>query len=66
MELTLYTRFLAVPICWRSGFWMPTRIRVVWVIFDELSQAIVFDQRPPNLACPNFDREIPPKPPCPA
>ena len=34
----------------------PPRIRVVWVIFDELSQAIVFDHRPPHLACPNFDK----------
>lgn len=32
------------------------RIRVVWVIFDELSQAIAFDNRPPSLACPNLDR----------
>jgi len=31
-------------------------IRVVWIIFDELSQAIAFDRRPAGLALPNLDR----------
>ena len=34
----------------------PRDTRVVWIIFDELSQAIAFDHRPPGLALPNFDR----------
>jgi hypothetical protein len=34
----------------------PSRIRVVWIIFDELSQAITFDHRPPGLMLPEFDR----------
>jgi len=32
------------------------RIRVVWVIFDELSQAIAFEKRPADLRLPNLDR----------
>ena len=32
------------------------RPRVVWIIFDELSQAIAFGNRPAGLALPNFDR----------
>jgi hypothetical protein len=32
------------------------QIRVVWVVFDELSQAIAFEQRPSNLRLPNLDR----------
>jgi hypothetical protein len=32
------------------------RIRVVWVIFDELSEAVAFEQRPPTLRLPNLDR----------
>ncbi len=31
-------------------------IRVVWIVFDELSRAIAFDQRPAGLHLPNFDR----------
>lgn len=31
-------------------------VRVVWVIFDELSQAIAFSHRPAGLELPNFDR----------
>src|SRR5262245_40382137 len=36
---------------------LPSRppVRVVWVIFDELSQAITFDNRPAGLALPNLD-----------
>ncbi len=34
----------------------PGRVRVVWIIFDELSQTIVFGNRPKGLALPNFDR----------
>ena len=32
------------------------RVRVVWILFDELSQAVAFNQRPPGLALPNLDR----------
>jgi hypothetical protein len=34
----------------------PPRTRVIWIIFDELSQTIVFGNRPPNLELPEFDR----------
>lgn len=34
----------------------PDRPRVVWVIFDELSQTIAFSNRPPGLSLPNLDR----------
>ena len=34
----------------------PPRTRVIWIIFDELSQAITFGNRPPNLELPEFDR----------
>jgi hypothetical protein len=34
----------------------PAPIRVVWIVFDELSEAIVFSHRPPGLELPNFDR----------
>ena len=34
----------------------PARVRVVWIIFDELSQTIAFGNRPTELALPNFDR----------
>jgi hypothetical protein len=30
--------------------------RVVWIVFDELSEAIVFDRRPASLTLPNFDK----------
>jgi hypothetical protein len=30
--------------------------RVVWVIFDEADYRIIFDQRPPGLKLPEFDR----------
>jgi hypothetical protein len=33
----------------------PGRPRVVWIIFDELSQTIAFGNRPVNLALPNLD-----------
>lgn len=31
-------------------------VRVVWIIFDELSQEIAFGNRPPGLLLPNLDR----------
>lgn len=31
------------------------RVRVVWIIFDELSQTIAFRDRPDSLHLPNFD-----------
>ena len=34
----------------------PAQTRVVWIIFDELSQTIAYGNRPPGLALPNFDR----------
>ncbi len=34
----------------------PARVRVVWIIFDELSQEIAFDRRPEGLHLPEFDR----------
>jgi hypothetical protein len=34
----------------------PGRVRVVWIIFDELSQTIAFGNRAPDLALPNLDR----------
>jgi hypothetical protein len=34
----------------------PPRARVVWIIFDEMSEAIAFGQRPRNLRLPEFDR----------
>ena len=34
----------------------PAGVRVVWIIFDEWSQAITFGNRPAGLDLPNFDR----------
>jgi hypothetical protein len=34
----------------------PAQTRVVWIIFDELSQTIAYGNRPSALALPNFDR----------
>jgi hypothetical protein len=34
----------------------PAEIRVVWIIFDELSQTVAFTSRPQGLRLPNFDR----------
>jgi len=34
----------------------PAPVRVVWIIFDELSQTISFTHRPAGLTLPNFDR----------
>ncbi len=31
-------------------------VRVVWIVFDELSQAIAYDRRPAGLRLPNLDR----------
>jgi hypothetical protein len=31
-------------------------VRVFWVVFDELSEELAFEGRPPNLQLPNFDR----------
>jgi hypothetical protein len=42
---------LAAPLPPRPG-----GARVVWIIFDELSQTIAFGNRPSNLALPNLDR----------
>jgi hypothetical protein len=33
-----------------------SQIRVVWIIFDELSQTIAFSERPSSLHLPNLDR----------
>jgi hypothetical protein len=34
----------------------PSGVRVVWIIFDELSEAITFSHRPAGLSLPEFDR----------
>lgn len=34
----------------------PARIRVMWIIFDELSESIAFGKRPTGLQLPNLDR----------
>jgi Sulfatase len=34
----------------------PPRTRVVWIIFDELSQTVAFGNRTPGLLLPNLDR----------
>jgi len=34
----------------------PKGVRVVWIIFDEMSQSMAFDNRPPGMALPNLDR----------
>jgi hypothetical protein len=34
----------------------PAHVRVVWIIFDELSQTIAFGNRPAKLELPNLDR----------
>jgi hypothetical protein len=34
----------------------PSLRRVVWVVFEELSQDVTFDNRPPGLELPEFDR----------
>jgi hypothetical protein len=31
-------------------------VRVIWIVFDELSRKIAFDARPASLTLPNFDR----------
>jgi len=36
----------------------PAKTRVVWIIFDELSQTIAFGNRPAGLRLPNFDRRL--------
>lgn len=33
-----------------------TTPRVIWIIFDEMSQEAVFDKRPTGIQMPNFDR----------
>ena len=35
---------------------LTNQARVVWVIFDEMSQNLPFENRPANLSLPNFDR----------
>jgi hypothetical protein len=32
------------------------RVRVIWIIFDELSESVVFENRPHGLELPNLDR----------
>jgi hypothetical protein len=34
----------------------PASTRAVWIIFDELSETIVYGNRPPDLELPNFDK----------
>jgi len=34
----------------------PGQPRVVWMIFDEADQRLIFDQRPPTVQLPEFDR----------
>lgn len=34
----------------------PNAARVIWIIFDELDQSLVFDHRPASLQLPEFDR----------
>lgn len=34
----------------------PSNVRVIWIIFDELSQTIAFANRPPGVELPNLDR----------
>lgn len=34
----------------------PRQVRFVWIIFDELSQAIAFEKRPAGLVLPQLDR----------
>jgi hypothetical protein len=34
----------------------PDRPRVIWIIFDELDQSLVFDHRPASAQLPEFDR----------
>jgi hypothetical protein len=34
----------------------PAGVRVIWIVFDEWSQAITFGNRPTGLDLPNFDR----------
>jgi hypothetical protein len=46
-------RTLAVPISPASSF---SRVRVVWIIFDEMSYQVGFGNRPADLKLPNFDR----------
>ena len=46
---------LAPPLPEAAGLPAPSP-RVVWVIFDELSEAIAFEHRPASLELPNLDR----------
>ena len=46
-------RLAATPL--PAGITPPTA-RVLWIIFDELDQRIVFTQRPPGVALPELDR----------
>ncbi len=34
----------------------PARTRVVWIVFDELDERLLFEQRPAGLQLPEFDR----------
>jgi hypothetical protein len=42
------------PFARRSN--SPPHIRVVWIVFDEMSQSVAFANRPSDLDLPNFDR----------
>jgi hypothetical protein len=44
---------LAVPVSSPSP---SSGIRVVWIVFDEMSQTVAFTNRPADLKLPNFDR----------
>jgi hypothetical protein len=47
--------FLDRPLAPRFAASRPA-VRVVWIIWDELDQGVLFDQRPPRLDLPAFDR----------
>jgi hypothetical protein len=40
----------------RQLFPEPTARRLIWIIFDELDQSLVFDHRPASVELPEFDR----------
>jgi hypothetical protein len=44
------------PVAQEPSTSAPPTTRVVWILFDELSQAVAFDKRPDGLSLPNFDR----------
>jgi hypothetical protein len=50
--LELQDRPLAPPLSRPAG----NRARVVWLVFDELDQRLVFEERPDSIRLPEFDR----------